>query len=243
MNYSNTKIDNQGRINMVDLMDNDDVSANTNNLGSSSLADAFQKNKAKLREKLDIRKDEEIPIKKVEKSEVLYDKHRLAQLRKDMRKKPNLQGRSPQCEKNTDCLDDQKDHPNSVNNFNHKNGGSTPTSTNFSNMSSFNNNTAYSGSQKTSVIQQDNIFTRMMNAKQPNPELLERLAKGQKAKVSKKEMLTLTNKNYNLLPEIQAKKEKCTKKEDFKERTRKVKEMDMVNFLFKTNRNEGQSYL
>jgi hypothetical protein len=53
---------------------------------------------------------------------------------------------------------------------------------------------------------------------------------GGKAKVDKKDMLALTRKNYNLLPEIQKKRTEVNKTETFKERARKVKEMDMVSF-------------
>ena len=55
---------------------------------------------------------------------------------------------------------------------------------------------------------------------------------GQKAKIDKKDMLALTTKNYNLLPEIQKKKNEVDKKGLIKERLRKVKEMDMVIFFF-----------
>jgi hypothetical protein len=58
-----------------------------------SLADAFLKNKGKLREKLDQRVHEDEPNveKKVRKNlEAPIDKVRLAQLRKEMRKKPHL---------------------------------------------------------------------------------------------------------------------------------------------------------
>jgi hypothetical protein len=53
-----------------------------------------------------------------------------------------------------------------------------------------------------------------------NLELMSRLARGQKAEVSKKEMLKLTSKNYELLPEVRKKKEEEKKKEDMKERMR-----------------------
>jgi hypothetical protein len=42
---------------------------------------------------------------------------------------------------------------------------------------------------------------------------MDRLAKGEKAKVNKKEMHTLTAKNYNKLPEVQKKKVEEEKKE------------------------------
>lgn len=39
-------------------------------------------------------------------------------------------------------------------------------------------------------------------------------------------MLKLTSKNYDLLPEVKKKREEDRKKEEFKERMRKVKELD-----------------
>jgi len=47
---------------------------------------------------------------------------------------------------------------------------------------------------------------------------MSRLAKGEKAEVNKKEMLKLTTKNYELLPEVKKKKEDERKKEELKER-------------------------
>jgi hypothetical protein len=47
---------------------------------------------------------------------------------------------------------------------------------------------------------------------------MSRLSKGKKADVSKKDMLKLTSKNYELLPEVKKKKEEEKKKEELKER-------------------------
>ena len=55
---------------------------------------------------------------------------------------------------------------------------------------------------------------------------MDRLAKGEKAKVGKKEMKDLTVKNYNKLPEVQKKRVEEEKKEALKKRMSKVKEMD-----------------
>jgi hypothetical protein len=52
------------------------------------------------------------------------------------------------------------------------------------------------------------------------------LAKGEKVEVSKKEMLKLTNKNYEMLPEVKKKREEERKKEEMKERMRQVKEIE-----------------
>ena len=57
-------------------------------------------------------------------------------------------------------------------------------------------------------------------------QLQSRLAKGEKAEVSKKEMFSLTNKNYSNLPEVAKKKEDEKKKEDFKKRMELKKEYD-----------------
>lgn len=47
---------------------------------------------------------------------------------------------------------------------------------------------------------------------------MERLAKGSKVEISKKDMLKLTSKNYELLPEVKKKKEEERKKEELKAR-------------------------
>jgi len=69
-------------------------------------------------------------------------------------------------------------------------------------------------------------------AKEPNPELLERLALGVKTKMSKKEMYELTNKRYEALPEVRKKREEERKREEYlaslKKRQEKVKQLDEV---------------
>ena len=55
---------------------------------------------------------------------------------------------------------------------------------------------------------------------------MSRLARGEKAEVSKKDMLKLTSKNYEMLPEVRKKKEEEKKKEEMKERMRQVKELE-----------------
>ena len=47
-------------------------------------------------------------------------------------------------------------------------------------------------------------------------ELMDRLAKGTRVAVDKKEMKALTTKNYENLPEVKKKREEEKKKEDFK---------------------------
>ena len=51
-----------------------------------------------------------------------------------------------------------------------------------------------------------------------NSELMSRLARGEKVEVSKKDMLKLTIKNYEQLPEVRKKKEDEKKKEEMRER-------------------------
>lgn len=55
---------------------------------------------------------------------------------------------------------------------------------------------------------------------------LARMAKGEKAQVGKKEMLKLTQKNYEELPEVKKRKEEETKKQQYKERMQRVKESE-----------------
>ncbi len=59
-----------------------------------------------------------------------------------------------------------------------------------------------------------------------NSELMSRLAKGERVEVSKKDMLKLTNKNYEQLPEVKRKREEERKKEEMKERMKMVKELE-----------------
>lgn len=55
---------------------------------------------------------------------------------------------------------------------------------------------------------------------------MSRLAKGEKREVSKKDMLKLTTKNYELLPEVKKKKEEEKKKQELKDRMKQVKELE-----------------
>ena len=56
--------------------------------------------------------------------------------------------------------------------------------------------------------------------------MMSRLAKGEKTEITKKEMLKLTSKNYDLLPEVKKKRDENRKKEELKERMRQAKDMD-----------------
>jgi len=66
--------------------------------------------------------------------------------------------------------------------------------------------------------------------KEPSLELLERLARGEKPKIKKDQMRKLTSKNYELLPEVKAKKEMEKKKQEWKERMEKTKKLEKVFF-------------
>ena len=57
-------------------------------------------------------------------------------------------------------------------------------------------------------------------------ELMSRLARGEKASVSKEDMLKLTSKNYENLPEVRKKREAERKKEEQRDRMRQVKELE-----------------
>ena len=59
--------------------------------------------------------------------------------------------------------------------------------------------------------------TQQNNVKQqehPKAELMSRLASGTKVEVNKKEMLKLTSKNYENLPDVKKKREEQRKKEE-----------------------------
>jgi hypothetical protein len=81
----------------------------------------------------------------------------------------------------------------------------------------------------------------MKNKHEKNPEpeeiktnpVLERLSKGEKPKISKKEMHSLTKKNYDLLPEVKKKREEERKKQELRERIQKSKEFEKVRNMQK----------
>ena len=80
-------------------------------------------------------------------------------------------------------------------------------------------------SQDGQASQQNSNFSSA-DLKGGNPELMSRLAKGERAEVDKKSMRQLTSKNYELLPEVKKKKEEDAKKEQFKNRMKQVKELE-----------------
>ena len=75
---------------------------------------------------------------------------------------------------------------------------------------------------KSKVEKSEEVEERKVNL------VLERLGKGEKPKISKKEMHDLTKKNYELLPEVKKKKEEERKRQELKERIQKSKEFEKV---------------
>ena len=66
----------------------------------------------------------------------------------------------------------------------------------------------------------------MGQKKTGNSELMERLANGERTKVSKREMKQLTSRNYQLLPEVKKKKQEEEKRQAAKLRMEKAKEYE-----------------
>ena len=66
---------------------------------------------------------------------------------------------------------------------------------------------------------------------EPPSELLDRLAAGSKAKVSRKEMLELTSKNYQSLPEVVRKREEEAKRSEAQQRLTQRKEYEKVSCM------------
>ena len=75
-----------------------------------------------------------------------------------------------------------------------------------------------SGLSKRTNTEQSVDTTSEASGKKMPAELMNRLAKGTRADVSRKDMLKLTNKNYENLPEVKKKREDDQKKELFKQR-------------------------
>ena len=77
-----------------------------------------------------------------------------------------------------------------------------------------------------SVWMSQDFKTNNQKSREPSAELLERLAYGKKTKIDRKEMLELTNRNFEQLPEVKRKKEEGRKKEEQQIRKEKVRELD-----------------
>lgn len=80
---------------------------------------------------------------------------------------------------------------------------------------------------KTSTLSSQSSGTHIIEEpKGKKGELMSRLARGEKAQVSKEDMLKLTSKNYENLPEVRKKREAERKKEEQRDRMRQVKELE-----------------
>jgi len=73
----------------------------------------------------------------------------------------------------------------------------------------------------------ENIDENSETIKAPKA-LVERLAAGKKQEISKEEMLKLTTKNYELLPEVKKRREEEQKKKELRERIKNAKELEKV---------------
>ena len=78
------------------------------------------------------------------------------------------------------------------------------------------------------------------NSKEPCSHLMERLATGQKVKVTKEEMLKLNKKNYQLLPEVKKRQEQEKKLIEKQIRLQKAREYERVRY--NQNRMEKQKF-
>ena len=85
-------------------------------------------------------------------------------------------------------------------------------------------NSIEQSSQQQSIDSQEPARPQKQDS--PKSKMLSRLAKGEKTEVSKKDMLKLTSKNYELLPEVKKKKEEERKKEELRDRMKQVKELE-----------------
>ena len=76
-------------------------------------------------------------------------------------------------------------------------------------------------------------FDSARKKSEPPPDLLDRLAAGSKAKVSRKEMLELTSKNYQSLPEVIRKREEEAKRSDAQQRLAQRKDYEKMRITQK----------
>ncbi len=81
-----------------------------------------------------------------------------------------------------------------------------------------------------STVKRDESSAASMASQSSNPRsvLMDRLASGAKPEIKKEDMLRLTNKNYEQLPEVRRKKEEERKKQELKERIKNAKELEKV---------------
>ncbi|OMJ91394.1 hypothetical protein SteCoe_6078 [Stentor coeruleus] len=81
--------------------------------------------------------------------------------------------------------------------------------------------------QKKSDVIEIQIEEKKSN-KEPSSALMERLATGQRVKVTKEEMRKLNKKNYQMLPEVRKKQEEDQKRLEKQQRIQKAKEFERV---------------
>ena len=81
--------------------------------------------------------------------------------------------------------------------------------------------------QKKSDIIEIQIEEKKSN-KEPSSALMERLATGQRVKVTKEEMKKLNKKNYQMLPEVRKRQEEDQKRLEKQQRIQKAKDYEKV---------------
>ncbi|CAG9334384.1 unnamed protein product [Blepharisma stoltei] len=80
--------------------------------------------------------------------------------------------------------------------------------------------------QKSKEETKKEALAEQTSIKHPKGDLMERLASGQKVKVNKRDMKKLTEKNYELLPEVKKRKEEEKKKQEQAERRQRAREFE-----------------
>ena len=78
------------------------------------------------------------------------------------------------------------------------------------------------------------------SGKEPSSELMERLATGQRVKITKEEMMKLNKKNYKMLPEVKKRQEEEQKKLEKQQRIQKAKDYEKIRYM--QNRQDKQKF-
>ena len=81
------------------------------------------------------------------------------------------------------------------------------------------------------------------SGKEPSSELMERLATGQRVKITKEEMIKLNKKNYKMLPEVKKRQEDEKKKLEKQQRIEKAKEYERVRYIQNRQDKQRSKYL
>ena len=74
-------------------------------------------------------------------------------------------------------------------------------------------------------------FEENKSGKEFSSELMERLATGQRVKITKEEMIKLNKKNYKMLPEVKKRQEDDKKKLEKQQRIQNAKDYDKVRYI------------